>query len=37
MNLITALITAIKTIINEPNLSPKEKFITAKTSNIIIN
>lgn len=37
MNLITALITAIKTIINEPSLSPKEKFITAITSNIIIN
>ena len=28
---------AIKTIINEPNLSPKEKFITAKTINILIN
>ena len=32
-----ALINAIATIIAEPNLSPKQKFIIAKNINIIMN
>ena len=32
-----ALINAIATIIAEPSLSPKQKFIIAKNINIIMN